>query len=211
MQLQRGVLQQLAGFVGGDAVGTPTPAQISDAIVVAVADIDAPVEFGALIGGTQGELRIAVEADASGNMMATLYCWDTAGTSGASPRVVASTGGSWVAIGGRWTATPAYGPAVVALTDAANIATNAALGFTFSVTLGGNRTLANPTGLVAGATYQWIITQDGVGGRTLAYGALFTWPGGAVPVVGAAIGAVSVISAVYDGTALRAVMQASFA
>lgn len=56
---------------------------------------------------------------------------------------------------------------VVSLTDAATIATNAALGNTFSVTLGGNRTLGNPTGGINGQKVTWRIKQDATGSRTL--------------------------------------------
>ncbi len=109
------------------------------------------------------------------------------------------------------TFTKAQGSAKVALTDAANIATDASLGNVFSVTLGGNRTLDNPTNLVSGFTYIWVITQDGAGSRTLAYGNLFKWPGGTIPTLSTAIGAVDTISAVYDGTRLCAVCQKAFA
>lgn len=101
----------------------------------------------------------------------------------------------------------------VTLLDGTSIATDASQGSVFQVTLGGNRTLANPTNLYDGCTYIWIIRQDATGGRTLAYGSYFTWPGGTIPTIGAAANAVSIISAVYDGTAgkLRAAVQNSFA
>ncbi len=57
--------------------------------------------------------------------------------------------------------------APVALTDAATIATNAALGNHFRVTLGGNRTLGNPSNLTDGQRLMWDLTQDGTGGRTI--------------------------------------------
>lgn len=99
----------------------------------------------------------------------------------------------------------------VTLTDAASITTDASLGNGFTVTLGGNRTLANPTNLVAGSTYLWQITQDGTGTRTLAYGNLFKWPGGTVPVLTTASGGIDVITAYFDGAALRAVAALAFA
>jgi hypothetical protein len=55
----------------------------------------------------------------------------------------------------------------VALTDAATIATNASLGNHFRVTLGGNRTLGNPTSPTDGQKVLWEIIQDGTGSRTL--------------------------------------------
>ena len=58
-----------------------------------------------------------------------------------------------------------------ALTDGATITPNFAAGVNFSVTLAGNRTLANPTGAKSGQSGVIIITQDATGSRTLAYGA----------------------------------------
>ena len=58
-----------------------------------------------------------------------------------------------------------------ALTDGATIAVNAALSNNFTVTIAGNRTLSNPTNLVAGQILNFQITQDATGNRTLAFGA----------------------------------------
>jgi hypothetical protein len=101
------------------------------------------------------------------------------------------------------------GTGTVALTDAASIATNAALGRFFIVTLGGNRTLANPTGLIAGQEVIWEIAQDSSGNRTLAFGNLFTFSGSSTVSVTAS--AVDVIRALYDGTKLRAILSKAYA
>lgn len=55
----------------------------------------------------------------------------------------------------------------VALVDAASIATDAAAGNNFRVTLGGNRTLGAPTNPVDGQRCTWLFTQDGTGNRTI--------------------------------------------
>jgi hypothetical protein len=55
----------------------------------------------------------------------------------------------------------------VTLTDAATIATDASLGNLFRVTLGGNRTLGNPTNGVDGQKVTWELIQDGTGSRTI--------------------------------------------
>ncbi|HSX42847.1 MAG TPA: hypothetical protein VLF59_02055 [Candidatus Saccharimonadales bacterium] len=55
----------------------------------------------------------------------------------------------------------------VALTDAATIATNASLGNYFRVTLGGNRTLGNPTSPTDGQKVIWELIQDSTGSRTI--------------------------------------------
>lgn len=85
----------------------------------------------------------------------------------------------------------------VALTDAASIATDASLSNTFTVTLGGNRTLANPTNMTNGAIYTWRVRQDGTGSRTLAYGSKFKWPGGTAPVLTTTGSATDFISGQY--------------
>lgn len=73
----------------------------------------------------------------------------------------------------KFTATGYTAPAVVALTDAATIAVDASLGNDMRVTLGGNRTLGNPTNPVDGQRLLFQITQDATGSRTLSYGTAY--------------------------------------
>lgn len=74
--------------------------------------------------------------------------------------------------GVRWAA-PNLAPSVVALTDAATIATNAAAGNHFRVTLAGNRTLGAPTNPTDGQKVTWEFVQDGTGSRTITLNAVF--------------------------------------
>lgn len=83
---------------------------------------------------------------------------------------------------------------VSALTDGATITPNFALANNFSVTLGGNRTLANPTNLTAGQHGVIVITQDGTGSRTLAYGSNWKFPAGAAPTLTTTANAVDVLA-----------------
>ena len=101
----------------------------------------------------------------------------------------------------------AYSP-MNTLTDATTIATNCDLGNIHEVTLGGNRTLGAPTNLVDGATYRWVITQDGTGSRTLAYNAVFKFPGGTAPVLSTAAASIDVLIGVSDGTNIYCHMPA---
>jgi hypothetical protein len=64
-------------------------------------------------------------------------------------------------------------PAPVTLTDAPTIATNAALGNVFRVTLHGNRTLGTPTNPTDGQRITWELVQDGTGSRSLALSSAF--------------------------------------
>lgn len=73
--------------------------------------------------------------------------------------------------------------AITALTDGTTITPDFAAANNFSVTLGGNRTLANPTNLTAGQSGVIVITQDGTGSRTLAYGSYWKFPSGTAPTL----------------------------
>ena len=83
---------------------------------------------------------------------------------------------------------------ITALTDGATITPNFNNANHFSVTLGGNRTLANPTNLTAGQSGVIVITQDGTGSRTLAYGSNFKFPGGTAPTLTTTANAVDVLA-----------------
>jgi hypothetical protein len=97
------------------------------------------------------------------------------------------------------------------LTDAATIAWDLAAKQSTDVTLGGNRTLANPTHQVNHGRYTLRVIQDGTGGRTLAYGSAYQWPGGTAPVLTADPGAVDVIEFTSDGTSMYGVPHLAFA
>jgi hypothetical protein len=96
--------------------------------------------------------------------------------------------------------TGSIGTTPVVLTDGATITPDASMSNSFRVTLGGNRVLANPTGLKDGGTYHFLIVQDGTGGRTLTYGTFFKWSGGVAPSLSAAAGSVDLITGHYNAT-----------
>lgn len=97
------------------------------------------------------------------------------------------------------------------LTDGASIAWNVANGAFATVTLGGNRALANPTNLVAGASYALKVTQDGTGSRTLSYGSAFKWAGGTAPTLSTTAGAVDILTFISDGTNLYGALTKGWA
>jgi hypothetical protein len=90
--------------------------------------------------------------------------------------------------------------AISALTDGSTITPDFAAANNYSVTLGGNRTLANPTNLVAGQSGSIFITQDGTGSRTLAYGSQYDFIGGTAPTLSTAANAVDRIDYVVRTT-----------
>lgn len=82
---------------------------------------------------------------------------------------------------------------VSALTDGSTITPDFAAANNFSLTIGGNRTLANPTNLTAGQSGAIVITQDGTGSRTLAYGTYWKFAGGTAPTLTTTASAVDVL------------------
>ena len=98
--------------------------------------------------------------------------------------------------------TAAQRGSITALTDGATITPDFALANNFSVTLGGNRTLANPSNQTAGQSGTIVVTQDGTGSRTLAYGSNWKFPGGTAPTLTTAASSVDVI-AYYVESATR--------
>jgi hypothetical protein len=73
--------------------------------------------------------------------------------------------------------------AIGTLSDAATITPDFAAANHFSVTLGGNRTLANPTNVIAGQSGVIFITQDATGSRTLSYGSDWDFSTGSAPTL----------------------------
>jgi hypothetical protein len=90
--------------------------------------------------------------------------------------------------------------AVSALTDGATITPDFNAANNFSVTLGGNRTLANPTNLVAGQSGVIKLTQDGTGSRTLAFGSYWDFAAGAAPTLTTTANAVDILAYYVDST-----------
>ena len=83
---------------------------------------------------------------------------------------------------------------VVTLTDGATITPDFSQGNNFTVVLGGNRTLANPTGITTGQTGVIYVIQDGTGSRTLGIGSHFHFSGGTAPTFTTTANAVDAIA-----------------
>lgn len=102
-----------------------------------------------------------------------------------------------------WNVAAQYVSPPQALTSGASVAWNMNAGSIATLTLGTNATLDAPTNIKAGATYMLRVTQDGTGGRTLAYNAVFKWASGVAPTLSTAAGAIDVLTFVsFDGTNL---------
>jgi len=113
-------------------------------------------------------------------------------------------GSSWIMTGRAINQPP------MALTDASSISWNLDIQPFATVTLGGNRTLANPLYAQPG-NYVLIVKQDATGSRTLSYGSNFKWPSGSAPPLSTGAGAIDMLSFVCDGTNIYGVAQKGFA
>lgn len=102
--------------------------------------------------------------------------------------------GVWLAIG--------RGVSKLTLTDGTTVNWSATLSPNAEVTLGGNRTIANPTGLVTGVVYTIKVIQDGTGNRTVTWGSSFKWGVSGAPTLSTAAGAADLFSFLYDGANL---------
>ena len=97
------------------------------------------------------------------------------------------------------------------LTDGATITPDFKTNTTFTVTLGGNRTMANPTDPIAGQTGSIFIVQDATGNRTLSWGSYWDFIGGSAPSLTNAANAVDRVDyIVRSATSIQAVFTANY-
>lgn len=102
--------------------------------------------------------------------------------------------------------------AFTALTDASTVAVDLSTGINFTLTIGGNRTLGNPSNTKAGQCGIIVITQGGGGSNTLAYSSNWKFPGGIAPTLSTAASAVDTLFyTVIDSTHIQANLLNGFA
>ena len=85
--------------------------------------------------------------------------------------------------GGKITAQANAVAEISTLSSASTITPNFANSCNFTVTLGTNTTIANPSNLTAGQSGSIFIVQDGTGSRTAAFGSYWDFAGGAAPTL----------------------------
>ena len=120
--------------------------------------------------------------------------------SGTSALTTATVGVDYAGIDTAQTFTKGQRGEITTLTDGATVTPDMADSNNFTLTLGGNRTLANPTNLTAGQSGSIFIVQDGTGSRTLAYGSQYDFIGGTAPTLSTAANSVDRIDYVVRTT-----------
>lgn len=210
--LARGPLLLLTSVSGADTIvgtATPTPAAYTAGMIVVFAAAGANTGAATLNLNSLGAVGIKKTAGATdlaaGDIVASSIVVAVYLTSpGAHFRILAQSNpiaSSTTAAGAIEAATAAeyrantagvraLGPnevwtamAEVALSDGATVSWDMATGFDFSLTLGGNRTMAAPTNVKVGQKGRLRVIQDGTGGRTLTWNANFDFAGGTAPVL----------------------------
>lgn len=79
---------------------------------------------------------------------------------------------------------------ITTLTSGSTVTPDFAASNNFTLTLGENLTIANPTNLVAGQSGSIFLVQDGTGSRTITWGSYFDWAGGTAPTLSTAASSV---------------------
>lgn len=109
------------------------------------------------------------------------------------------------------TFTAAQRGTITTLTDGATITPDFAASNNYTVTLGGNRTIANPSNLTAGQSGSIFIVQDGTGSRTASFGSYWDFAGGTAPTLTTNASAVDRVDyIVRSTTSIHAVFTANY-
>ncbi|MYH59575.1 MAG: hypothetical protein F4145_16685 [Boseongicola sp. SB0675_bin_26] len=94
-------------------------------------------------------------------------------------------------------------PSQGTLTDGASIAWDLEVNPVAEVTLGGNRTLANPANPVVGGAYILTVVQDATGGRSLAYGTDYDFGEEGSPALSSAANKSDTLSFLYRNSKMQ--------
>lgn len=113
---------------------------------------------------------------------------------------------------GLITVSDAAAATIATLTDAATIAVDMSTACNFTVTLGGNRTLGNPTNATAGQSGSIFIVQDGSGSKTLAYSSDWEFAGGSAPTLSTGANAIDRLDYIVRASgSIQAVLTKAYA
>ena len=100
---------------------------------------------------------------------------------------------------------------ITTLTDGATVTPDFAASNNYTLTLGGNRTIANPTNLTAGQSGSIFLVQDGTGSRTASWGSYWDFAGGTAPTLTTTASAVDRIDyVVRSSTSIHAVATLAY-
>jgi hypothetical protein len=109
------------------------------------------------------------------------------------------------------TFTAAQRGSITTLTSGATVTPDFAAANNYTLTLGHNATIANPTNLTAGQSGSIFLVQDGTGSRTAAWGSYWDFAAGTAPTLTTAASAVDRIDyVVRSSTSIHAVATLNY-
>lgn len=133
----------------------------------------------------------------------------TANADAATKAYVDANAGTSVSSTNTWTA--GQRGEITTLTSATTVTPDFADSNNFTLTLGTNVTLANPSNLVAGQSGSIFLVQDGTGSRTLAFGSYWDFAGGTPPAISSAANTVDRLDyIVRSSTSIHAVITLAY-
>jgi len=220
-------LNMATGGVGSGTYGSTANATKIDTITVdaygrvtavatgATGDIDGVTAGNGLTGGgTSGTPTLNVGAGTGIDVAADAISVDVSDfmTNGSNNRIVTATGtdaqnaeanltfdGTTLDVSGVLKADKGYVPEAT-LTDGATISWNMSTQSVAKVTLGGNRTIAAPTNGSTGQFASILVIQDGTGGRTITWNAVYEFASDTAPTLTATGGLGDLFVFRYNGT-----------
>ena len=153
--------------------------------VIGDANISGVVTATTFIGDFTGDVTGNLTGDVTGNL-----------TGDVNAGIVTAT--SRIAVGSATTTAQLYvvgnsASNIVAVGTATTITVDFTTGNNFTITLDGNYTLGNPTGVTTGQSGSIFLVQDGTGSRTLGFGTHWHFAGGAAPTLTTTANAVDVL------------------
>ena len=175
-----------------DGTYTMTAAKITGGTITGVTFTSIVVTGGSITGIT--DLAVADGGTGASTLTGIIK------GSGTSALTTATVGVDYAGIDTAQTFTKGQRGEITTLTDGATVTPDMADSNNFTITLGGNRTLANPSNLTAGQSGSIFIVQDGTGSRTLAYGNQYDFIGGTAPTLSTAANSVDRIDYVVRTT-----------
>lgn len=182
--------------------GSVSTAKIADSAVTTIKIADDAITTGKIAAGAVGTSDIADSAITTAKIAAGAVI--TADLADASVTAAKADSTAIALLGTAQEYTRTHNFNATTLTDGANIAWDLSQNQVAKVTLGGNRTLSNPTNAVDGAVYILVVKQDGTGSRTLSFSSDYKFSGGTAPTLTTTASKADVITFVCEGTALLA-------